>query len=385
MTHREHIYAVLEGKKPVNMPFFPDITDWYSAARTPKGQERVWGAAQFIPDSEPFHTNPGTMPEKYREWTLFDFYRKNDWGFPVHIGDWFKKSYSGDVKVVTERKGRERHTHLVTPKGTIRHVDILASDGTWGPFEHYVKEMADLDIMQYVVEHTHFTPTYENVLKLREQMGDWGEGDLVIFRSPFGKLVHMYMGFEKVIYALFDDEKRILDFMKVQEAKDMELVRLAAACPGERLVIISDHADENLIAPNQYEEFCIPFYQKACQVLHDGNKFVSTHLDGNFKGYFPLIAKTGFDVLDGCTPAPMFNYELEALAEAMGPNQKAFVGVPSTLFCQKLPTEKLLTYADRVMTAFKGRGILNVGDILPPDGDIEQVIAVGEYVKKSWK
>jgi len=43
MTHRQHFFSVLEGKKPDKMPWFPDITDWYSSARTPAGQEKVWG------------------------------------------------------------------------------------------------------------------------------------------------------------------------------------------------------------------------------------------------------------------------------------------------------------------------------------------------------
>jgi hypothetical protein len=85
--------------------------------------------------------------------------------------------------------------------------------------------------------------------------------------------------------------------------------------------------------------------------------------------------------LDGCTPAPMFNFEVEELAEAMPEGMCAFCGVPATLFCQNLSNENLFVFADRIMTALKGRGIVNVGDILPADGDIEQVIALGKHVK----
>ena len=97
--------------------------------------------------------------------------------------------------------------------------------------------------------------------------------------------------------------------------KDLELIRMAAEAPGP-IVIISDHADENLISPAWYREYCIPYYNKACAILHAAGKKVSTHLDGNFKGYFPFITETGFDLLDGCTPAPMFNFEPEELAAA---------------------------------------------------------------------
>ena len=89
-----------------------------------------------------------------------------------------------------------------------------------------------------------------------------------------------------------------------------------------------------------------------------------------------------FDVLDGCTPAPMFNYEVEELGKAIAPNQKAFCGVPSVLFCRNLPTQKILDFADRIIESLGGKVILNVGDILPPDGDIDQVIALGEHLKQ---
>jgi hypothetical protein len=188
------------------------------------------------------------------------------------------------------------------------------------------------------------------------------------------------MGFERVVYALADAPQVIEEFLAFQEEVDLWLIRLAAQAP-ERVVILSDHADENLIAPPYYVKYCIPYYRKMTDLLHQSGKFVSTHLDGNFRGFFPYLAQTGFDLLDGCTPAPMFNYEVEELAAAMPPGMAAYCGVPSTLFCMHLPAQELLALGERIARALRGRGIVNVGDILPPDGDIEQVIALGEHLR----
>ncbi len=384
MSHRDHFFSVLEGKRPGNMPFFPDITDWYVAQRTPPGQPREFGAGQFIPDAASIHRFSGTMPGKYRNFTLFDFYREFDWGFHVHIEVWYRINFSGGVKAKSSVEGNKRYHKLVTPRGELTRMFMLASDGTWSQKEHYVKDLKDLETMRYVVENTHFEPDFEKIDYIHKQIGDWGQGDVVIARSPFGKLVHEYMGFEQVVYAMADSYDAMMEFMEIQEKKDLELVELAAEAP-ERLVILSDHADENLISPRQWETYCIPYYRKVNDILHDADKFVSTHLDGNFKGFFKLLGQTGFDVLDGCTPAPMFNYEVEELAGALPENMYAFCGVPATLFCQGLPTEKIIQFADRILTSLKGRGIINIGDILPPNGDIEQVIALGEHVKSTWK
>ncbi len=383
MTQREHILAVLEGKKPDNMPFCPDITDWYVDKRTPAGEARLFEPGQFIPDSESFHKNTGTMPERFRDFTLFDFYREFDWGFFVHHYDWFEEEYTGGVKKIVERTGNDRVITFRTSKGNLSSVQSLASNGTWSPKKHFVETLADLEIMSSVVESTRFVPHYERITAVMDEMGWQGIGDTVIFTSPFGKLVHDYMGFEQLVYAIVDSPNAVHDFLDLQESKDMELVALAAKSP-ERLVIISDHPDEYLVSPPYYEQYCIPFYQKAAGVLRNAGKIVSTHLDGNFKGFFPLLGRTGFDYLDGCTPAPMFNFEIEELAEALPDGMSAFCGVPSTLFCRNMENEEIFSYAERIITSFKGRGIINVGDILPPDGDIEQVIALGEYVKSTW-
>ncbi|MGQ9662271.1 MAG: uroporphyrinogen decarboxylase family protein [Kiritimatiellia bacterium] len=381
MTPCEQFLAVLEGRPVVGVPFFPDITDWYAFHRTPRGEPRRYGAAQFVPDHDPIHSQKGTIPAKYATFTLLDFYRRFDWGFHAHIGDWYETVYANGVKRNVRIEGTERIVTLSAPRGVLVHRDLLAADGTWAPVEHFVKTLQDLDTMAQVVEATSFRARYDRILKVSEGLGAQGIADLVIYRSPFGKLVHEYMGFDRVVYALHDEPDRIHDFLRLQEAKDLEVVQLAAGAPA-RLVIISDHADENLIAPPLYRRYCIPFYRKACEILHAAGKFVSTHLDGNFKGFFPFLAETGFDLLDGCTPAPMFNYTVEELAAGLPAGMKTYCGVPAILFCQRLPTAEILRFADRILAALTGRCILNVGDILPPDGDIEQVIALGEHVKK---
>ena len=382
-SQRARFFSILTGEKPANMPFFPDITDWYLDRRTPPGEPRQFSPGQFIPDDADIHRNPGSMPDKYGDFTLFDFYRQFDWGFHVHLYSWYRTIYSGGVETESWVDGQKRYYRVITPLGEMTRMDMLASDGTWSRKEFFVEEMRDLESMRYMVKHTHFEPEFEKIDAIRQELGDWGQGDIVLSRSPFGKLVHEYMGFEQVIYALNDEPEPLFEFMEIQERKDLELVALAARAP-ERLVIMSDHADEILISPPQWRDYCVPFYRKITDILHRADKFVSTHLDGNFKGYFDILDQPGFDLLDGCTPAPMFNFEVEELADALPDGMYAFCGIPATLFCQNLPTEEILRFADRIITALKGRAILNVGDILPPNGDIEQVIALGEHVKSSW-
>ena len=376
MTHRERFFAVLAGEPVDRAAFFPDISDWYGAARTPPGEPRLAGSGRFIADDDPVNAEPGTMPPAFAGWTYLDFYRRFDWGLPVHIYDWFEEVYDGAEKR-SRVEGTRRVTQIRCPAGELEKVDLLAADGSWAPTVHFVKGLGDLEVMRDFVARTRYVPRYDRVSAVVEAIGGQGVADLAVMRSPFGKLVHEYMGFEQVVYALHDDREAVLDFLAFQERKDLELIELAAHAPA-RVVILSDHADENLISPDLYREFCIPYYQRICDRLHRAGKVVSTHLDGNFRGYFPLLGQTGFDLLDGCTPAPMMNYEVEELAAALPGHMACYCGVPATLFCQHLPDEEILSFGRRILDAFAGRVILNVGDILPANGDIEQVVRLGE-------
>ena len=382
MTPREHYFSVVEGKKPINMPFVPDITDWYTGRQTPDGEARKFGAAEYIPDSDPIKNYNGKIPAAYRDWSLLDFYRNFGWGFHAHIGDWYETNYTNCVHCEVVKKSKEFTKIYTTPKGTLTRTYKLAMDGTWCPVDYLLKTPEDFKIWFYVLNSETYKHTPENSNRVLDGIGNMGQADLVLYRSPFGKLIHEHLGFMETAYALEDDPALINEYLALQTKKDMELVNLACQ-DRARLVIISDHADQTLISKNWYQQYCIPFYQEACGKLHQHGKIVSTHLDGNFKAFFPLLGQTGFDVLDGCTPAPMFNYEIEELADALPDNMTAFIGVASTLFCyNNATTDDILAYVDRILTAFKGKGIINVGDILSPDGDIEKVIALGEYIKQ---
>ena len=111
MTHRERFFALLEGRPVDRLPFFPDISDWYKARRTPAGEPQVYQSGALIPDGADinnpidFHHAPSAgrdMPSEWASWSYLDFYRNYDWGLPVHIYDWLQVSSTGYTIEVEE-------------------------------------------------------------------------------------------------------------------------------------------------------------------------------------------------------------------------------------------------------------------------------------------
>lgn len=382
MTNRDLALKILSGEKTDSIPFFPDISDWYKVKRLPKEQVDQFPTGCFIADDLPLHGNNLGMPEEFADWTYLDFYRNFNWGLHVHIYDWCSWEYENcDHRIVRQDDRIIREFH--TPLGSISHVDGVAKDGSLSPVEHYVKSSADWKILRYVVEHTQPKADFRHISQILAGIGDMGIADIVIWRSPFGKILNEYAGLETTVFHLMDEPDLIQEILELQTEKDLAVIRLAAASPAD-IVIISDHADEQILNPVWYEKYCLPFYHQANEILHAKGKFVSTHLDGNFKGLFPLVKKTGFDLLDGCTPAPMTNYEIEELPAAMTATMKAYLGVPSTFFTDNTPIGIIKQYAGRIVNTLRGKVIMNIGDILPADGDIYKAMELGKWVAERF-
>ncbi len=379
MTIRERFFNLLEGKPIDRALFFPDISSWYQAARLGLGKKQIFLPGEYIPDDADIHKKQGTLSAEFSKLTLRDFYRKYDWGFPVHIYDWFEEKYTENVEKCIEIENNHKKVTWKTPMGKLERNYVIDAEGNWAETGHMVKKLEDLKILKFIIENTDYIPKHNKIERFLNENKENGVCDVVLYRSPFGKIVHEYMGFESVVYSLYDNKNKILDFLEFQEYHDMKLLKLAAETPA-RIVIISDHADENLISPPMYREYCIPYYRKACDLLHSHGKYVSTHLDGNIRGYLSFIKETGFDILDGCTPSPMFNYEVEELAQATNGSIVCYCGVPASFFTTGTEVETICNFGRRILNAFKGRVIINIGDILPPLGDIRAVMELGKYL-----
>jgi len=235
MTQAERFHAVLRGETPDRVPFFPDITTWYQAARLGLGTEQPYWPGQYIPDGEPIHAQIGTLPRQLEKFSFIDFYKEFGWGLPAHMYDWYDESYKPGAERITETRGHERTVTFRLPRGELKRRYKLDAEGTWSEDGHMVASLDKLDLVRNLVERTERHSRPERVERFLRETEGFGVCDLVIFRSPFGKLVHEYMGFENVVYALEDDEQAVLDFMTFQEHYDLELIDMAASMPGPLL------------------------------------------------------------------------------------------------------------------------------------------------------
>jgi len=376
MNLRETFFNAVQKKNSAKAPFFPDISTWFENTRKEFGKEEIFPPGAFIPDGHWINKNPSRLSGKMATFTYVDFYKEYGWGLPAHIYDWLETKYDGQVTVSEKREGKTKRITWETKAGTLTRNYVLDHDGSWAPADYLLKDWEkDVPALKLLLEHTGYSADFSKAEKFLNETPGFGVCDTVVWRSPFGRLVHEYLGFENVIYTIMDYEDEVEDLLEFIAQDFFKILELAAQNP-PKIVIVSDHADENLISPPYYEKYCIPLYRRAADFLHSKGKIVSTHLDGNIKGFMKILGKTGFDLLDGCTPAPMFNYTPEELAAA--PDcPSCYLGIPASLFVGKESAEEVGAFGRRIAKAFDNQVIVNVGDILPPNGSIEKVIAAG--------
>lgn len=379
LSLREQFFRWLAGRHEGRILFFPDITDWYKARRTPPGEPQKYEPGQIIYDDDPFHRQNHDMPARFRDWTLLDFHRNFGWGCPIHLYEWRDLIPDGYRRAV-QRDGRREITDIATPVGDVRQIRAQAADGSYCITEHYAKTVRDLDVLLWAARHTVTQVQPGRIRKALEALDGFGVIDIPVGRSPFGTFIHDAMGLFNGVYALHDEPQAVERFLDGLREPFLDTIR-AAAETGARVVIISDHADDYLTPPPLYAKYCVPVYQEACAILHQAGKIVSTHVDGNLRGLLPLFPKTGIDLLDGCTPAPMSNYAVRGLGQALGHRLHAYCGIPSSLFMGNWIESEILAFAEQIEQESRGRMILNVGDILSPEGEIEPVIRVGEWAR----
>jgi len=353
MTHRERAMAVLSGGTPDRPPMFPDLSEWLRVNR-----------------------EEGTLSERYADLDLLDLHRDLDCGCPVHMYHDFFTVERGRVEVVKRREDDLEITDIHTPVGSLRGVKRRtdASYGTYFHVEHLVKRVEDLAILEYVFADQTHVPRYDGAERVYDRLGEWGVADLVIPRSPLPMLLNNdYIAMTDGILMLHDYPAECERFMRLIEESQTDFFDLVGRAPG-RLVIFGDNVDNVIVSPPLFRRYSLPYYQRRCERLHRYDKIVSLHLDGRLRGILDLLPETGLDVLDGVTPAPMNDFEVEELAAAVGQDQRLWCGVPATLFCEDWASDdEIRAFARRILDTLGPRVILNVGDQLPPNADIEKV------------
>lgn len=361
MNYKEAIIKVFEGKKPSVIPWQPRIYYWYNANITRK-----------------------TIPERFKDKSMMEVYKELKIS-PRYISEVLNlnpiRMNFNKVEVKMNMEEDNIITILSTPLGELREVKKMNTEGGHRIVEFFCKKIEHLKIIEYVIKNLSFHFDEDIYNQGLETFENWGVPQIYPpRRSPLQMLFLDFMGIEETIYALYDEKKKVEEFMKVCEETDEKLYEVLITSP-LKIINFGENLDSQIISPSLFEKYLLPYYNKRCHKLHKAGKFCHIHIDGRLKGFLPYLSHLDFDGYEALTPAPQGDVELEEIKSAIG-NKVLIDGIPAIMFLDEYSEEELLEFTNKVIKLFYPHLILGVSDELPPDAKIERVEMIGDYLFK---
>ena len=364
MTNRERMLSIIAGKRPDRIPWIPRLELWYR-----------------------FHRNSGTLPAKYRGWELRDIERDLGMGTPARNVSILSAQLE-NVETRVQKKGNETLTEYITPVGTVstRHVSveklIKAGMGAY-EMEHLIKGPEDYDVVDYMIQHTKLTPTYEQCAAYDEEIGEDGLPMASIGACPMHKIMREYLGYEKAVFEMIDHPARIEGLLRTLTDHAREMQKIAAESPA-KMILHGEHFDSMITPPPFFEEYFKPYFQECAELLHSRDKTLVCHADGDSSQLLDLIRESGFDMAEVFTTAPMVPCTMSEAREAWGNDVIIWGGIPSVILCEPVSDEKFEAFMlDLFETVKPGDSfILGVADNVMPETEFHRIVRISEMVEE---
>lgn len=360
MTVRERVMAVLKGKQPDIVPWLGDLDYWISSLNL-----------------------GNTMPEKYKgDHGIYELHRDLGVGFYLQAYFPFKSVYEG-VKVYEENDGKTFMVRVETPVGDIRQVwKYLPESYTWGPSEHYIKDIRDLKVLRYWYEHTNYIADYKLASDRYELVGDNGIVLCYMPKSPIMEMIALLAGIETTTYARLDDEDEFDATMEVLRKKADEAALIALNSPAECLMIPENLSSE-VVGKGLFESYMRGYEEKWNRRIKEAGKYSFVHMDGTLKGLIREVASTGFTVLEALTPSPVGDIPFEELERWVSEDTVIWGGLPGVYFTELVSDGEFDRYVRNVLEVMKTepRYVLGVADQVPPGASWERIARVRGLVE----
>ena len=300
MTMRQRMLALVQGRQHDRVPFVQ-----YSGIAAPN--EEVW--------AEIGRDNMGLL-----QWT------------GIH------SEAHPNCRMVAEdiAKGERRgtRTRLLTPAGELTEERFYTPTlGSAAIHKHFVVEPEDYRVLTAFMRDTVIAPNHEQVLAVREQLGDDGLPLVSVGRTPYQQLWVQWVSLEDLSCHLVDCPE------VVHECTDEmgRVLRDIFACARTAPLDMIDVAD-NITAPTlgvaNFLKYCVPFYDELADMLSDRDIPVFVHMDGDLKPLWKAIAESKVRGLDSFSPTPDNDTSVGEAAR-LWPEMRLWVNFPSSVHARK--------------------------------------------------
>ena len=358
---------VFQGQHVPRVFFQPRIGPWYA-----------------------WHQARGDLPAAYSDMSLIEVYDSLDLSmryfhyytgmpWPVH------RQLADDVTVQRVEHGENATVTIRTPWGDLTAKQRFSTENRWRTIEWPVKGREDLAKLRWLLERTTYTFSPEDFEKGSRFLGDRGEPQFWLPKSPYQALCQTYMKLEDFVYALADAPAEVEEVMELVDRGYSPLYEQIIEYGGVNIVNFGENIHDSLLSPTYFQKYLVPWYAKRSGQLRHAGIFTHIHIDGYFRSLLPYLAEMPFDGLEALTPQPQGDVKLEEIKANIG-DKVLLDGIPAVLFLSHHPEEELHECVERIVHLFHPRLVLGISDELPQGTDergMQRVRWVSEYCRGS--
>jgi hypothetical protein len=322
------------------------------------------------------------LPDPYEGMSKPDIYRSLGVSNRVYaFNRCFVNHEDERVHTHTEDLGNRRfEVRVETPVGTQRAVYETSPNSSYRKHLKWpIADQQDMKVAAWREQRRRWSFDRETYDRLCAEWKGLGAPTMYMPRTTVQKLYIDEMGVESAIFALMDYPDTCRAYFDALAVNQEQLIEVLNASPVE-VINFGDNVHAGTLPPEYFRRHMLPVYQRRCELLHAGGKFVHAHFDGDTRPLLPFAKDTGLDGLEAITPKPQGDVTLEETGEALGKEMFLIDGIPAVYFDKTFDEKTLTDCAKRVIELFAPRLILGISDEISWTGDIERVRAVTRVV-----
>ena len=391
MTHKQAILAAVKRETVDILPFVPRIDMWYNANSQAdtlpaehKGKTRDqislaegWPLYNVLADfrdlrspDDMVHRGIGVITTRHFPYT---------WEFNDQVE--FTVTNEGDATTVIYN----------TPLGSVRTVfkftEELRKAGSTIPFisEHVIKGPEDYKILAHVFQNLTIKPDYEDFDAWVAQTGENGLCCATAHpaASPMHAIQRDMLNPTEFYFHYNDHAAEMRMLAEAMEPYFQQILDVTAGSSGQGVQWGANFDDMITYAPF-FEKEIMPWMDRACRTLHDKNKFVYSHCDGENLGLMDLIRDSGIDLAEAVCPWPMTKVPVEEYYSRWSGNMAIMGGVPSNIMLAEMASdEEFEAYIDHLLKAIApGTGfVVGIADTTPPAANIDRIRRLADRIR----
>ncbi len=221
--------------------------------------------------------------------------------------------------------GRVLDTYA-TPRGELREVHTFVPESPYIPFptEHLIKNFADLETFEDLVERTEVVP---DDARLREAVAAY-PGAMVsssLCDTPLPELMTKLIGTDTFVYMHQEDPGRMRRAMEVMQAKHRRQVEVSVRSPAE-LFICYENTNTASFGVRWIMEYELPWLDEYADLVHGAGKHLLVHMCGRIQRVVPQIAQRRLDGVIDVAPPPTGDCDIPAAVRTLGTHGKLLGG-----------------------------------------------------------